>query len=199
MLSTVAIMVATAATLHGNGVNTITTPHQAARALRPLAGAAAQLLFAAGIVGTGALAIPVLAGSTGYAVAEAFGWSEGLSKRIRQAPGFYAVVSLAIVMAAFMTLLGVDPIRALFLAAVLNGLIAPPLIALMIVLSRAEAMGSRRSGSISYHPVPPRASVDDGNAPPYTSSSRDPRLFRTVWPDVEGQRALPGRGVASDD
>jgi len=132
-----AIMVASAATLAASGVTTIQTADQAAQALKPIAGSWAQLLFAAGIVGTGALAVPVLAGSTGYALAEALGWSEGLSRKLREAPGFYAVIGASIVVALGLGFVGVNPIHALYLAAILNGLVAPPLILLMLVMSNS--------------------------------------------------------------
>jgi NRAMP (natural resistance-associated macrophage protein)-like metal ion transporter len=141
-----AIMVAAAATLHRHGVTTVATAQQAAEALRPVAGRLASLLFALGILGTGALAIPVLAGSSAYALSEAFGWREGLGKTFRQAKGFYAMIALAVVVGLAMSLGGVDPIRGLYFAAILNGLAAPPLILLMLLLSNSKTTCGRWTG-----------------------------------------------------
>jgi NRAMP (natural resistance-associated macrophage protein)-like metal ion transporter len=145
-----AIMVASAATLHTHGITTIKTADQAARALRPIAGRVAGLLFALGIVGTGALAVPVLAGSSAYAVAETFGWREGLSRKFREAVGFYGTIAAAMTVGLVMGFVGVDPIRALYYSAILNGLAAPPLILLMLILSRSTATcGPWRGGTAS--------------------------------------------------
>ncbi len=145
-----AIITAAAVTLHRSGLHDIQTAAEAARALRPIAGDFAGLLFAVGIVGLGLLAVPVLAGSTAYALAEAFGWHEGLSRTFREARGFYLVIVASMVGGLLIDALGVDPIRGLFLAAVLNGLAAPPLIVVMIVLGRDRTlMGSFRSGPLS--------------------------------------------------
>jgi NRAMP (natural resistance-associated macrophage protein)-like metal ion transporter len=144
-----AIMVAAAATLGATGITNVQTADQAARALRPVAGNLAGLLFAAGIVGTGALAVPVLAGSTAYALAEAFGWNEGLSRRLREAPGFYAVIAGSVLGALVLGLVGIDPIRGLYYAAILNGLVAPPLILLMWIVGRSDDVSRHRSGLVS--------------------------------------------------
>jgi NRAMP (natural resistance-associated macrophage protein)-like metal ion transporter len=145
-----AIMVAAATALHGPNGGQIATAAQAASALEPAAGRFASLLFTLGIVGTGALAIPVLAGSTGYALSEVFGWSEGLSKTLREARGFYLVVGVAVLAGLAMDFAGLDPIRTLFMAAVLNGLVAPPLIVLMLVLANDQStVGRWRSGALS--------------------------------------------------
>jgi NRAMP (natural resistance-associated macrophage protein)-like metal ion transporter len=142
-----AIMVACASTLGARGITTVTTADQAARALRPAAGDFASLLFTLGIVGTGALAVPVLAGSTGYALSEAFGWHEGLSRSFWQARGFYLVISVAVATGVVLDLIRINPIRALYLSAILNGLAAPPLILLMLLLSNSrETLGSWRGG-----------------------------------------------------
>jgi len=145
-----AIMVASAATLHGHGITTIQTADQAARALRPIAGPVAGLLFALGIVGTGSLAVPVLAGSSAYAVAETFGWPEGLSRSFRKAFGFYGSMAAAMLVGLVLGFVGVNPIRALYYSAILNGLAAPPLILLMLILSRTtKVCGSWRGGTAS--------------------------------------------------
>jgi len=112
-----AIMVTAAVTLGDHGSVRVDTAQQAAQALRPLAGKLAGLLFAAGIVGTGLLAVPVLAGSTAYAIAETAGWHEGLARRVSQARAFYAVIAASILVGVVMDFVGVSPIRALYLAA----------------------------------------------------------------------------------
>lgn len=127
------VVLAAAATLHRAGITEVETAAQAAEVLRPLAGRAAAALFAAGIIGTGLLAIPVLAGSVAYAAAELFGWREGLSRTFRQAPQFYGVIALATALGVLMVFAGVPEIRALYWAAILNGLVAPPLLVLVMV------------------------------------------------------------------
>jgi NRAMP (natural resistance-associated macrophage protein)-like metal ion transporter len=141
-LIALAIMMATAATLHRAGITRIDSAAQAAEALRPIAGSFAFGLFAVGIIGTGFLAVPVLAGSTAFAVAEVFGWKEGLERQPQQAAGFYSVIVLATMIGLLIDWSPLDPIRALFWSAVLNGLAAVPLmIAMMIVVSRHQVMG----------------------------------------------------------
>jgi NRAMP (natural resistance-associated macrophage protein)-like metal ion transporter len=145
-----AIMVTAAVTLGAHGVVQVNTAQQAAQALRPLAGNLAGLLFAAGIVGTGLLAVPVLAGSTAYAVAETLGWREGLGRRVSQARAFYAVIAASILVGVAMDFVGVGPVRALYLAAILNGVAAPPLILLIVLLARSKSvLGEHRSGLLS--------------------------------------------------
>jgi Mn2+/Fe2+ NRAMP family transporter len=145
-----AIMVTAAVTLGAHGAVQVDTAEQAAQALRPLAGPLAGLLFAAGIVGTGLLAVPVLAGSTAYALAETVGWREGLGRRVSQARAFYAVIAASIVVGVVMGAVGISPVRALYLAAILNGLAAPPLLVLIGLLARSRAvLGDHRSGLLS--------------------------------------------------
>jgi len=110
-----------------------------ARALEPIAGRFASLLFAAGIVGTGLLAIPILAGSAAYALSETSGWREGLGRTPRQAPSFYGAIGASIVVGLALNFVGIDPIRALYVSAILNGLAAPPLILLMLILSNSSS------------------------------------------------------------
>ena len=129
------IIITTAATLHANGITNIGTASQAAEALRPVAGNFAYLLFATGIIGTGLLAVPVLAGSSAYAVAETTGLKAGLSKKSGQAPGFYGVIAASTLIGMLISWLGIDPIKALYYAAALNGLAAPPLMALVILIA----------------------------------------------------------------
>jgi NRAMP (natural resistance-associated macrophage protein)-like metal ion transporter len=143
-----AIMVASAATLGAKGVTSIQTADQAAQALRPIAGSFASVVFTLGIVGTGALAVPVLAGSTGYALAEAFGWREGLSQRFSAAPGFYGAIVAATAVGVTMGFAGVNPIRSLYWAAILNGIAAPPLILLMLILSNSHRVEDRITGGV---------------------------------------------------
>jgi NRAMP (natural resistance-associated macrophage protein)-like metal ion transporter len=136
------IIVTTAATLHAHGMTHIETAAQAAEALRPLAGPAAFLLFSLGIIGTGLLAVPVLAGSAGYAVAETFGWEGSLEMPARSAPGFYLVVAAATLAGLGAALTPLDPIRMLFWSAVVNGVVAVPLmVAMMVVVASRNIMG----------------------------------------------------------
>ena len=145
-----AIMVTSASTIGANGSVNIQTAEQAADALRPLAGDLAGLLFTVGIVGTGLLAVPVLAGSTAYAVSEAFGWKEGLSLKMNQARAFYLVIIASMLGGLLMNLLGLNAVRALYFSAILNGLAAPPLIVLVWLLARSrKVLGEHTSGWVS--------------------------------------------------
>jgi NRAMP (natural resistance-associated macrophage protein)-like metal ion transporter len=136
------IIVTTGATLHAHGITHIGTAEQAAQALRPLAGPLAFFLFALGIVGTGLLAVPVLAGSAGYAVAECFGWEGSLELPARGAPGFYLTVAAATLAGLGAALTPLDPIRMLVWSAVVNGVVAVPLMgAMMIVVASYKIMG----------------------------------------------------------
>jgi NRAMP (natural resistance-associated macrophage protein)-like metal ion transporter len=136
------IMVTTAATLHVHGITNIDTAEQAAQALRPIAGPFAFTLFAASIIGTGLLAVPVLAGSAAYAVAESRRWSIGLGLTLAEARGFYGVLSAATLIGVALDFTGVDPIKALVFSAVVNGVIAVPIMAVMMLLAvKAEVMG----------------------------------------------------------
>ena len=143
-----AIMVSSASTLGAHGVGDVRTAAEAAKALEPLAGSFASLLFAAGIVGTGLLAIPTLAGSAAYTLAETFGWREGLGRKPKEAPGFYGVMAGAMLVGLGINFFGIDPIRALYISAILNGIAAPPLILLMLILANARS-SKRRSGWLS--------------------------------------------------
>jgi len=134
-LIALAIIVSAAATLHPAGITHIETSAQAAEALRPIAGPFAFALFCLGIVGTGMLAVPVLAGSAAYAVAETFRWKHGLDLKPHQARGFYAIVALATAGGVILNFVGIDPIRALVWAAVINGVAAVPIMAVMMFLA----------------------------------------------------------------
>lgn len=136
------IVLTTAVTLNRAGVTNIETSAQAAEALRPIAGQFAFLLFSLGIVGTGFLSIPVLAGSTAYAAAELMQWNEGLEKPVPDAKGFYAVIALSMLIALGVIFSPLSPIKALFWTAVLNGVISVPILgATMILASRKTEMG----------------------------------------------------------
>ena len=141
------IVLTTAATLHASGQTSIETAQQAAEALRPLAGRGAYLLFTIGIVGTGMLAVPVLAGAAAYAVAEAEQWKhDSLEDRPRLAPRFYAVVAVAMLLGLGLNFFGFNAVKMLFYSAVLNGILAPPLILLVVLLNgNPKIMGSRVS------------------------------------------------------
>ncbi len=131
-----AIMATSAATLNAQGITDIATAADAALALKPIAGEFAGLLFLLGILGVGLLSIPVLAGSTAYAVAETFGWRESLELKPRQAKAFYAVIVVSMFVALALNLIGIEPVKFLILAAVLNGLAAPVLMAIVWWLAR---------------------------------------------------------------
>ena len=137
------IILTTAVTLNKAGITNIATSAQAAEALRPIAGEFAFLLFSLGIIGTGLLALPVLAGSAAYAIGELRGWRIGLEQKPENAKAFYGVIALAFALGLLMLFLPIDPIRALFWSAVLNGVIAVPLmVATMIVVSNRKHLGS---------------------------------------------------------
>jgi len=136
------IILATAVTLHAAGVTDIQTAAQAATALRPLAGDFAFLLFALGILGVGLIGVPVLAGSAAYAVAEAMGWRWGLERRMQDARGFYGVIGASVVAALALQYSPISPMKALFYSAVINGVVAVPLMIVVILLaSRRTVMG----------------------------------------------------------
>jgi len=141
-LVAIAIMIGTAATLHAAGKTDIGTAADAARALQPIAGRFAFLIFSLGIVGTGLLAIPVLAGSAAYAVGESRGWETGLEYMPWQARGFYSVIGAATLLGIGIDWSPIDPIKALFWSAVINGVVAVPIMAvMMVVVSRKAEMG----------------------------------------------------------
>ena len=140
------IIVTTATTLNAHGIHDIATAQQAAEALRPLAGRFAELLFTLGMVGTGILAVPVLAGSSAYVAAQTFRFREGLSETPHKAPKFYGILTVGIVIGIAMNLLHIDAIKALFWSAVLNGVAAVPLIAVIVwFASDSSTMGAWKS------------------------------------------------------
>jgi Mn2+/Fe2+ NRAMP family transporter len=136
------VILATAVTLNAAGITNIQTASQAASALKPVAGPLASTLFTLGIVGTGLLAIPTLAGSAAYALSEAMGWHEGLELKFSEARGFYAVIGVAILGGVALSYSPLDPIKALFWSAVVNGVIAVPLmVVIMLLVTRKSLMG----------------------------------------------------------
>jgi NRAMP (natural resistance-associated macrophage protein)-like metal ion transporter len=140
------IVLTTAATLHANGVTNILTAADAANALRPIAGDFTFLLFALGIIGTGLLAIPVLAGSAAYGVAEAFGWPSTLEAKFPEAVGFYTIILAATVIGFAIGFTPLDPIRLLVWSAIINGIVAVPIMAMMMmIVTNAGAMGPFRA------------------------------------------------------
>ncbi|SFM79336.1 NRAMP family divalent metal transporter [Rugamonas rubra] len=136
------IILTTAVTLHAHGVDTIQTSADAAMALRPIAGEFAFLLFAAGIIGTGLLAVPVLAGSAAYAMAGAFDWKKGLEHKPHVAKRFYAIIAFSTLAGVALGFMPIDPIKALYWSAVVNGVISVPIMAVMMLMSaRVAVMG----------------------------------------------------------
>lgn len=141
------IVLATAATLYASGKTDIQSATDAAEALRPVAGDAATILFAIGLIGAGFLAVPVLTGSAAYGVAEAFGWRFGLDEKPGKAKQFYGVIAAATLVGILLNFLGINPIRALFVTAVINGFLAPPLLVLiMLVANNRAVMGEHTNG-----------------------------------------------------
>jgi Mn2+/Fe2+ NRAMP family transporter len=148
--------VTTATVLNKNGITNIATPADAAKALEPLvrsfpnAGYAAKVIFSTGVIGSGLLAIPVLSGSASYAVAEAFNWQASLSQKLNRAHGFYGVITIATLIGLMINFVGIDPIRALIVTAVINGVVAVPLIYVIArIANNSEVMGPYKSGWLS--------------------------------------------------
>ncbi|MDE2312239.1 MAG: divalent metal cation transporter [Patescibacteria group bacterium] len=144
------IILTCGAVLFSHGLTDIQTAEQAAAALEPFAGRYAFSLFAVGIISVGILAVPVLAGSASYAISEAFGWKEGLYRKFRQAEAFYGIIILAMALGLLMNFLGLDAIKTLIYAAVLNGIIAPiVLIPVVQISGNKKIMGQWRSGNLA--------------------------------------------------
>jgi len=136
------IILATAVTLHVSGVTNVDTAAKAASALKPLAGDFAYFLFAAGILGVGMIGVPVLAGSAAYALAEAMGWKEGLERKMEDARGFYGVIAVSVLAALAIQYSPISPMKALFWSAVINGVVAVPLLVVIIILvTKKSVMG----------------------------------------------------------
>jgi NRAMP (natural resistance-associated macrophage protein)-like metal ion transporter len=155
-IATWCIIVVSATVLHNNGVTNIATAADAARALEPLvqtfpyAGFLAKALFAVGVIGLGLLAVPVLSASASYAISEAFSWREGLNQKFKRAHGFYGVITVATLIGLMINFIGIDPVRALVITAVINGIIAVPLIFLIAKIATNEKiMGEYKSSKLS--------------------------------------------------
>jgi Mn2+/Fe2+ NRAMP family transporter len=137
------IILATAVTLHVAGVTDINTAAQAASALRPLAGDFAYMLFALGILGVGMIGVPVLAGSGAYALSEAMGWKEGLERKVSEARGFYGIIAISVLAGLGIQYSPISPMKALFWSAVINGVVAVPLmVVILILVSKKSVMGA---------------------------------------------------------
>lgn len=144
------IIAACAATLNKHGITNISSSADAAAALRPLAGEGAFLLFALGIIGTGLLAIPILAGSASYALAESFNWREGLYLKLKKAHAFYGVIIIATVLGIIFNFIGLHPINALIYSAIANGIVAPIVLVLIVLISSdKKIMGDRANGPVT--------------------------------------------------
>jgi Mn2+/Fe2+ NRAMP family transporter len=141
------IILATAVTLHAAGVTDIKTAAQAASALRPLAGNFAFALFALGILGVGLIGVPVLAGSGAYAFAEVMGWKEGLERKTKDARGFYSVIAISVLLALVIQYSPINPMKALFWSAVINGVVAVPLMGVIILLVSNPSILGRYTAS----------------------------------------------------
>lgn len=137
------IIAACGGILYPNGITNIESAAQAAEALRPFAGNATFFLFAAGIIGTGMLAIPVLAGSSSYTLSESFRWREGLYRPLKQAHAFYGVIIISMLVGLAINFMGIDPIKALIYSAFLNGLVAPIILALIVIISSNKKVMGR--------------------------------------------------------
>ncbi len=155
-IATWCIIVVSATVLHKNGVTNIATAADAARALEPLvstfpyAGFLAKAIFATGIIGLGLLAVPVLSASASYAISEAFSWREGLNQKFKRAHGFYGVITVATLIGLLINFIGIDPVKALVITAVINGVIAVPLIFLIAkIASNPKIMGEYKSSKLS--------------------------------------------------
>jgi NRAMP (natural resistance-associated macrophage protein)-like metal ion transporter len=143
------IVLATAATLHAAGKTDIQSATDAAQALRPIAGDLSSALLAVGLIGSGVLAIPILSASAAYALSEAFGWKFGLDRNPARAQQFYAVIVVATILGVAINYLGINPIRALFFTAVINGFVAPPLLVLiMLIGNNSTIMGDRTNSRL---------------------------------------------------
>ena len=143
------IILTTGTVLYAGGIHQIDTVEQAAAALKPLAGDLAYLLFALGIMGTGLIAIPVLSGSLSYIVTEAFGWEQGLDKKFHQAKGFYIIIAISLLLGLSLNYVGISPIKALIYTAILYGITAPVLIAIILHISNnKKILGKYTNGLV---------------------------------------------------
>ena len=144
------VILASAATLHATGKTKIETAVEAAQALRPLSSGVASILFAVGLIGSGVLAVPVHTSSSAYALCETFKWKSGLSEKLRGAARFYAIIAVSTLVGVIVNFLKIPPVTALFWAAVINGILAPPLLVIiMLVSNNREVMGARVNGLLT--------------------------------------------------
>ncbi len=154
-----AIITTTAGSLHTHGITDIQSADQAAKALQPLlrtfpqAGEISKTIFAIGIIGTGLLAVPVLAGSSGYALSDVFGWNEGLSKTFRQDKGFYLIIAASTLIGLWINFMNIDPIKALVYAAVINGIIAVPILFAVMKLANDKKLLGDKTNSRLYNVI----------------------------------------------
>jgi Mn2+/Fe2+ NRAMP family transporter len=147
------IVVTAASVLHANGITEITSAADAARAIEPLvssfpnAGLVAKIIFSVGVIGLGLLAVPVLAGSSSYAISEAFGWKEGMHRKFKKATAFYLTIGVATIVGLLINLLGIDPIKALIFSAVFNAIAAIPLLFMIAKIGNSAAiLGQYKNG-----------------------------------------------------
>jgi NRAMP (natural resistance-associated macrophage protein)-like metal ion transporter len=144
------VILASAATLHATGKTNVQTATDAAEALRPLSHGVATILFSLGLIGSGLLAVPVLTGSSAYAMCEAFEWKSGLNEKLHGARKFYAVIAVSTLVGMLITFLKIPPVTALFWTAVINGVLAPPLIVVIMLISNSkQIMGKRTNGRLT--------------------------------------------------
>lgn len=144
------MILATGTVLFNGGIHNINTVEQAAQALKPLAGEFAYLLFAIGVIGTGLLAIPVLSGSLSYIFCETFGWKEGLDKKFYKAKSFYIIIAISLILGLSLNYIGITPVQGLIYSAILYGLTAPVLIAIILHISNnKKIMGEHTNGIFS--------------------------------------------------
>ena len=144
------IILTTGTVLYNGGIHQIDTVEQAAMALKPIAGNLAYLLFAIGVIGTGLIAIPVLSGSISYIFSETFGWEQGLDKKFHEAKGFYVIIAISLILGLSMNYIGISPIQSLIYTAILYGLTAPVLIAIILHISNNEnIMGTNVNGKLA--------------------------------------------------
>jgi Mn2+/Fe2+ NRAMP family transporter len=141
------IILTSGSVLFNANIHKIDTVEQAAQALKPLAGNASYLLFSLGVLGTGFLAIPVLSGSLSYIITESFGWKEGLDKKFHNAKAFYIIICISLILGLLMNYIGISPVKALIYSAILYGLTAPVLIAIILHISNnKKIMGTNTNG-----------------------------------------------------
>ena len=144
------IILTTGTVLYNGGIHQIDTVEQAALALKPLAGNLAYLLFAVGVIGTGLIAIPVLSGSISYIITETFGWEQGLDKKFHEAKAFYVIIAISLLLGLSLNYIGITPIQSLIYTAILYGLTAPVLIAIILHISNnKKIMGKNVNGKLS--------------------------------------------------